>query len=188
MKELIAEIKNCVICLPHLINGVNPVLSAHPKSKVAIIGQAPGSLVHKTGVPWDDRSGERLREWLGVNNSDFYNAEQFALIPMGFCYPGKGKSGDLPPRKECAPQWHELLFNQFNELKLIILIGTYAQEYYLGKKMKGTLTETVKNYQDYLPEYLPLPHPSPRNNIWLKKNPWFQNELIPILQKTVQNV
>lgn len=188
MKKLLQEIRKCHVCLPFLKDGVNPVVSAHPKSKVAIIGQAPGSIVHKTGIPWDDKSGERLREWLGINKTTFYNAEIFAIIPMGFCYPGKGNSGDLAPRKECAPLWHQQLLQNMPKLELILLIGAYAQAYYLPKNKKKTLTETVKNYQDYLPEYLPLPHPSPRNNIWLKKNDWFVAEVIPTLQDRIKSL
>ncbi len=188
LEKLLDDIRECSICLPHLINGVNPVLSAHAKSKVAIIGQAPGAVVHRSGVPWDDKSGERLREWLAVSTVDFYDEEKIALIPMGFCYPGKGKSGDLPPRGECAPQWHQALFSHMKELELVILIGTYAQSHYLKDKKKKTLTETVRNYKEYLPGYLPLPHPSPRNNIWLRKNGWFEREVIPILRKSVGQV
>jgi len=174
--------------LPFLKDGVNPVLSAHSKSRVAIIGQAPGSIVHKTGIPWDDKSGERLREWLGINKATFYNSEIFAIIPMGFCYPGKGTSGDLPPRKECAPLWHQHLLQKMPQIELTLLIGTYAQSYYLEENKKKTLTETVKNYHDYMPEYLPLPHPSPRNNIWLKKNDWFVAKVIPTLQKRIKDL
>jgi len=188
MKALLDNIRNCIICLPHLSHGVNPVLSAHPESKIAIIGQAPGSIVHKSGVPWDDKSGERLRGWLGVDKTSFYNSENFAIIPMGFCYPGKGKSGDLPPRPECAPQWHKAIFDHLNQLDLVLLIGTYAQKYYLGDSMERNLTETVRNYKKYLPQFIPLPHPSPRNNIWLRKNQWFEQELIPDLKKRVKNV
>lgn len=188
MEKLLGNIRECSICLPHLIQGVNPVLSAHAKSKVAIIGQAPGAVVHKSGVPWDDKSGERLREWLGISTFDFYDEEKLALIPMGFCYPGKGKSGDLPPRTECAPQWHEALFSEMKELQLIILIGTYAQSYYLKETKKKTLTETVRNYKEYLPNYLPIPHPSPRNNIWLRKNEWFEIEVIPELRNRMRQV
>jgi len=188
MKELLDNIRSCTICLPYLINGVNPVLAAHRKSKIAIIGQAPGTVVHKSGIPWDDKSGERLREWLGIDTTDFYNAEKVALIPMGFCYPGKGKSGDLPPRNECAPEWHESLFSEMKNLELIILIGTYAQSYYLKETKKKTLTETVKNHAGYLPKYIPLPHPSPRNNIWLSKNAWFEIEVIPMLQNRVEEI
>lgn len=187
MKELLQNIKQCKICLPHLTHGVRPVLTAHFKSKIIIIGQAPGSIVHKTGIPWNDKSGERLRDWLGVDEDTFYNEEFFAIIPMGFCYPGKGKTGDLPPRKECAPTWHPKLLKELKNVELIILIGSYAQNYYL-KKAKKTLTETVKNYTEYLPKYMVLPHPSPRNNIWMKKNNWFKKENIPTLKKIINNI
>jgi len=187
MKSLLKEIRQCTVCLPALENGVNPILAATLKSKFAIIGQAPGSIVHQTGIPWDDKSGERLRNWLGVDDDTFYNPDIFALIPMGFCYPGKGRSGDLPPRKECAPLWHQKVLDLISDIQLTILIGSYAQEYYLQKTRKRTLTDTVRNYKTYLPEYLPLPHPSPRNNIWLKKNEWFAAEVIPYLRKTIEN-
>jgi uracil-DNA glycosylase len=186
MEDLLNEIRHCTTCLPHLAQGVNPVLSAHRNCRIAIVGQAPGVVVHRTGIPWDDKSGVRLRQWLNVDNSVFYDPEKIALIPMSFCYPGKGKSGDLPPRNECAPQWHDQVFNQMKKLELIILIGSYAQAYYLKEKSKKTLTETVKSYAEYLPTYLPLPHPSPRNNIWLKKNPWFEYEVLDVLQKRIK--
>lgn len=182
VKKLLSEIRKCEICLSHLKDGVNPVVSAHPKSKIAVIGQAPGSIVHRTGIPWDDKSGERLREWMNVSSEQFYDPKIFAIVPMGFCYPGKGKSGDLPPRKECAPEWHELLLKKMPELELTLLIGSYAQNYYLGKEKKRTLTETVRDFKNYLPQFLPLPHPSPRNNIWLKKNEWFSEEVLPTLR------
>lgn len=188
MKILLDEIRQCKVCEPHLVDGVNPVLSAHANSKIAIIGQAPGRIVHKSGIPWDDKSGERLRNWLNVSKETFYNEKIFAIIPMGFCYPGKGKSGDLPPRKECAPLWHERIFNKMPKIELSILIGSYAQAQYLGSKKKRTLTETVKNYAEFLPDYLPLPHPSPRNNIWFKKNSWFESEVIPILKDRIKRV
>jgi len=187
VKELLTEIKKCTICLPYLKDGVNPVVSASSTSKIAIVGQAPGRKVHETGIPWDDKSGDRLRDWLGVSKQKFYNAEVFALVPMGFCYPGKGKSGDLPPRAECAPQWHEALFNCIDDLRLIILVGNYAQKYYLKETAEETLTETVKNYKKYFPRFLPLPHPSPRNNIWLKKNEWFEHSLLPDLKKIIRD-
>lgn len=188
MKQLITEIKKCVVCRPHLENGVNPVVSATAKSKIAIVGQAPGRIVHETGIPWDDKSGERLRGWMDVNDKQFYNADLFGIVPMGFCYPGKGKSGDLPPRKECAPLWHQNLFDKMRDLQLILLIGQYAQQYYLGDKRKKTLTETVRNFEDFLPQYLPLPHPSPRNNIWLAKNEWFEELVLPLLRKKVKSL
>lgn len=186
MDKLLQEIRQCKVCEKYLLAGVNPILSAHPNSKIAIIGQAPGSIVHKTGIPWDDKSGERLREWLNIDQDLFYNEEIFAIVPMGFCYPGKGKTGDLPPRKECAPLWHKKLLTKMPKLELIMLIGAYAQNYYLGERNKNTLTETVKNTSYYLPTFIPLPHPSPRNNIWLKKNAWFEIEILPILQRQVE--
>ncbi|WP_199269934.1 uracil-DNA glycosylase family protein [Algibacter sp. L1A34] len=188
MQELLSNIRQCKICEEHLVLGARPVLSAHPDSKIVIIGQAPGIKVHLSGIPWDDASGKQLRKWLNVSVEDFYDETKFAIIPMGFCYPGKGKTGDLPPRPECAPQWHELLFNKLKNVELVILIGMYAQKYYLGKTAKKTLTETVDNFQEYLPKFLPLPHPSPRNRFWLTKNPWFETEVIPMLQKRVETL
>lgn len=185
MKTLLKEIRKCQVCLPHLVDGVNPILSMSAKSKIAIIGQAPGSIVHRTSKPWDDKSGERLREWLQVSEEEFYNPDLFAIMPMGFCYPGKGKSGDLPPRPECAPLWHDKLLKHLKSLELILLIGSYAQAYYLKEEKLKTLTATVQNFENYLPKYLPLPHPSPRNNIWLKKNPWFGHEVLPHLRGVV---
>lgn len=188
INPLLQEIRQCTICASSLPLGPNPVVSAHSDSKIVVIGQAPGSVVHQTGVPWDDASGNRLRDWLGVTEDVFYTPEIFALIPMGFCYPGKGRSGDLPPRPECAPKWHGELLGQIHHPQLILLIGTYAQQYYLGNRRKNTLTETVKNYMAYSPDYLPLPHPSPRNNIWLKKNPWFESEVIDSLRHQVKSI
>lgn len=187
MENLLAEIANCRICESFLPHEPNPVLTASSSSRIAIIGQAPGRIVNETGIPWNDKSGERLREWLEMPNSIFYNPDIVALVPMAFCYPGKGKTGDLPPRKECAPAWHKMLFDTMPNLKLIILVGTYAQTYYLKGKEKKTLTETVKSYQEYLPQFLVLPHPSPRNNIWLKKNEWFEETVIPNIKPIITN-
>ena len=188
MNKLLADIRTCTLCQAHLLHGVRPIMAAHPRSRIAIIGQAPGRIVHQTGVPWDDKSGERLRDWLGVDSATFYDPEIFALVPMGFCYPGTGSSGDLPPRKECAPQWHSRLFELMKNLELIVLIGTYAQNYYLKGAQKGTLTETVQHFEEYLPDYFVLPHPSPRNNIWLKKNPWFGQEVLPAFREKVDSI
>lgn len=188
MEQLLKEISKCQVCASSLPHGIRPVVSANVGSRIAIIGQAPGSVVHRTGIPWDDKSGDRLREWLGVSKPQFYNAELFALIPMGFCYPGKGKSGDLPPRKECAPLWHHQLLDKLPNLKLTILAGAYGQAYYLSAKTKQTLTETVQAYEEYLPDYFPLPHPSPRNNIWLKRNEWFGDGVLPVLTQMVQEI
>ncbi len=186
MRNLLQDIRQCTICKAHLPLGPRPVVSAHPDSKIVIIGQAPGTKVHASSVPWDDASGKQLRKWLDVSVEDFYNDTKFAIIPMGFCYPGKGKTGDLPPRPECAPQWHEPLFDKLKNVELILLIGMYAQNYYLGKTAKKTLTETVANHSAYLPKFLPLPHPSPRNRFWLTKNPWFEVEVLPELQRKVK--
>jgi uracil-DNA glycosylase len=188
MKDLLHNIKQCTICKDHLPLGPRPVVSAQPNSKIVIIGQAPGTKVHASGIPWDDASGKQLRNWLGVSSETFYNPNNFAIIPMGFCYPGKGKSGDLPPRPECARQWHQTLFNEMKDVELVLLIGMYAQNYYLGNAAKKTLTETVKNYNEYLTKYLPLPHPSPRNRFWLTKNPWFEFDVLPELKEQIKHI
>ncbi|WP_417888368.1 uracil-DNA glycosylase family protein [Xanthomarina gelatinilytica] len=188
MKNLLKDIRQCTICEAHLPLGSRPIVSAHKDSKIVIIGQAPGLKVHTTGIPWDDPSGKQLRKWLDVTDELFYDETKIALVPMGFCYPGKGKSGDLPPRPECAPQWHQKLLDQMPNLQLVILIGMYSQKYYLKEKAKRTLTETVAEYKTYLPNYFPLPHPSPRNRFWLTKNPWFEKEVIPELQEKVSQI
>lgn len=185
MKKMLLEIRACTVCKKNLPNAPKPVIQAGIHSKIVIIGQAPGQKVQNSGIPWDDQSGNELRRWLGVTKEQFYDDTLFALVPMGFCYPGKGISGDLPPRPECAPLWHGPLLHKMKNIKLIILIGQYAQKYYLSKKLKPTLTETVKNYKEYLPDLLPLVHPSPRNKIWQKKNPWFEAAVIPQLQKII---
>jgi len=188
MEDLLHDIRQCKICEKHLPLGPRPIATAHHESKIIIIGQAPGTKVHASGIPWDDASGKQLRKWLNVTNEDFYDTTKFAIIPMGFCYPGKGKTGDLPPRSECAPQWHDVLLEQMPNVELVILIGMYAQKYYLKNQAKKTLTETVANYKDYLPKFLTLPHPSPRNRFWLTKNPWFEKEVVPELQKKVLDI
>ncbi len=188
MEELLQEIRGCTLCQPVLQLGPNPVVVAHPQARIVIIGQAPGTRVHRTSIPWNDASGKRLRGWLGVDDSTFYDEKKFAIVPMGFCYPGKGKSGDLPPRPECAPRWHAPLWQKMQQVQLTLLIGQYAQRYYLGKRAQPTLTDTVSHYADYLPEYIPLPHPSPRNDFWLRRNPWFEEEVVPVLQDRVRSI
>ncbi|WP_323787543.1 uracil-DNA glycosylase family protein [Psychroserpens sp.] len=188
MEKLLYNIRQCSICKAHLPLGTRPIATGHPDSKIVIIGQAPGTKVHASGIPWDDASGKQLRKWLDVSADEFYDDTKFAIIPMGFCYPGKGKSGDLPPRKECAPQWHQPLFDEMKKVELVILIGMYAQNYYLKELAKRTLTETVANYKAYLPTYFTLPHPSPRNRFWLTKNPWFDKEVLPELSQTIKKI
>lgn len=144
--------------------------------------------MHDAGIPFYDQSGKTLRRWLGVSEDEFYNPDLFAITPMGFCFPGKDKTGDLPPRPECAPQWHNPIMKQFKNIELILLIGKYAQDYYLEKKVKKNLTETVKQYHEYLPMYLPLVHPSPLNFRWQANNPWFEKEVVPIIQETVKQI
>ncbi|HFI0695618.1 TPA: uracil-DNA glycosylase family protein [Streptococcus suis] len=167
--------------------GIKPLFQAPSTAKILIIGQAPGLKTQEKGRLFDDASGENLRKWLGVNRQTFYDSGYFAILPMDFYYPGKGKSGDLPPRKDFAPKWHQLILDQLPELELTLLIGQYAQDYYLEKSQRN-LTERVEHADDYLPTYFPLPHPSPRNNIWQAKNPWFQAEIIPQLQKIIVKI
>lgn len=188
MIRILKEIETCEVCKDYLPLGPRPVVAASESCSILIIGQAPGSKVHKTGIPWDDPSGDRLRDWMGVDKSIFHDSSKIALVPMGFCYPGKGKSGDLPPRPECAPLWHKLLLDSMPHIKLTLLFGQYAQHYYLKDQAKKTLTETVQNFEEYAPDYLPMPHPSPRNNIWLKKNPWFQQKLLPELKSRIKEL
>jgi uracil-DNA glycosylase family 4 len=188
MNKLLRQIRNCKECAKYLELGANPIIAASSKSKLIIIGQAPGKKVHNTGIPWNDKSGDNLRNWLGIDKPTFYNANVIALMPMGFCYPGTGKTGDLPPRPECAPLWHDKLLALMPNAKLVLLIGQYAQNYYLGDKAKNTLTETVRHFKSYLPKYFPLPHPSPRNNIWQAKNEWFGLKVLPDLKKHIRQI
>jgi uracil-DNA glycosylase len=186
--KLLHEVRSCRECEAELPLGPNPVLRAGHTARILIVGQAPGTRVHRTGIPWNDPSGDRLRDWLQLDRDRFYDERTIAIIPMGFCYPGKGKSGDLPPRGECAPLWHERLLQQLPGLQLRLLIGKYAQDYYLGTR-RMSLAETVKNYRDYLPEgYFPLPHPSPRNIRWFRNHPWFESDVIPVLRDRVASI
>ena len=184
--QLLSNVRNCQICKPDLKDGVRPVLQVNPKARVLIAGQAPGSKVHATGIPFDDPSGDRLRVWMGIDITTFYDSEKIGILPMAFCYPGKGKSGDLPPRKGFADLWHPQILDHIEGEPLVVLIGMYAQNYYLEGR-KRTLTETVSSYKEYLPDnFFPLPHPSPRNNIWMTKNEWFKKDVLPILKKEVE--
>jgi uracil-DNA glycosylase len=187
IQNLAAEIKSCVLCQAHLPLGPRPVFQIHSTAKILVVGQAPGRRVHETGIPFNDPSGVRLRQWMGIDENVFYNPEQIALLPMGFCYPGTGKSGDLPPRPECAEKWRARILQSLVNIKLTLIIGQYAQAWHLKDRQKDTLTETVRNWKDYWPDLVPLPHPSPRNNIWLKKNPWFETDLVPKLRQRVSD-
>lgn len=184
LEALLSEIRHCRLCDAQLELGANPIIQAHSTARILIIGQAPGSRVHKSSIPWDDPSGDRLRHWLNIDKAAFYDPTNIAIMPMGFCYPGKGKSGDLPPRKECAPLWHQRVIEQLSNIEVTFLIGQYAQAYYL-KDRPVTLTETVKQWRRWAPCMIPLPHPSPRNALWLKKNPWFESEMIPSIQEFI---
>jgi uracil-DNA glycosylase len=167
-----------------LPKGPRPVVQADPQARILIAGQAPGRKVHETRIPFDDPSGNRLREWMGIEREIFYDATKIAILPMGFCYPGSGKSGDLPPRSECAETWRERILARLENLQLTLVIGQYALAYHLPGT-KGTLTEIVRSWRSQFPQVIPLPHPSPRNNIWLKRNPWFEEEVLPVLRGRV---
>ena len=182
--SLLADVRACTICKDDLPLGPRPVVQLHPQAKILIAGQAPGSKVHASGIPFDDPSGKRLREWLGVPRETFYDPKQFAILPMGFCFPGTGTSGDLPPRPECEPAWREQLLAKLRHIDVTLVLGQYAQAYHFGDS-KQTLTDLVKDWRSHWPELVPLPHPSPRNNRWLRNNPWFEKELVPALQKRV---
>lgn len=157
--------------------GPRPVLQASKEARILLVGQAPGLKVHNSGVPWNDASGDRLREWLGITSDIFYDEKRIAILPMGFCYPGAGERGDLPPRKECYPLWHKRFLTEMQNIQIIVLLGQYAMVSYLGKSRKSSLTKTVHAWREYLPRFLPLPHPSPLNNIWLARNRWFEKDL-----------
>jgi uracil-DNA glycosylase len=187
LDTLLQDVRACTLCAVQLPLGPRPVVQIHPSARILIVGQAPGRKVHATGVPFDDASGDRLRDWLGISREVFYDAQSVAILPMGFCYPGTGKSGDLPPRSECAPAWRAPLLTQLKSVQLTLVIGQYAQAYHLPQDA-ASVTEIVQAWRKHWPHTLPLPHPSPRNNLWLKRNPWFANELLPTLQARVSDV
>jgi uracil-DNA glycosylase len=182
LQDLLAQVRACRHCEAVLPLGPRPVLRASATARLLIVGQAPGTRVHATGIPWNDPSGDRLRQWLELPREQFYNEALIAIVPMGFCYPGKGKSGDLPPPPDCAPLWHDALLQRMPRLELILLVGNYAQNYYLGKS-RETLAQRVRRYREFAPRFFPLPHPSPRNTLWLRRNPWFEAEVVPALRE-----
>lgn len=186
--QLTQDIQACKICEAYLPREPKPIFSFHAEARIAIISQAPGRIAHDKGIPWDDQSGDRLRDWIAVDRDTFYNTPHFAIIPMGFCYPGKGKTGDLPPRKECAPQWHKPILDLLPNLELYLIIGQYAQKAYFGKDRKKNLTETVRSFEEYLPKYFPLPHPSPLNVRWHRKNLWYETDVLPFLKERVKGI
>lgn len=187
LKSLLSEVSRCRTCAADLPLGPRPVLQCSSSAKILIAGQAPGSRAHASGVPFDDASGERLRDWMGIGRDVFYDARRIAILPLGFCYPGRGKSGDLPPRAECAPQWRASLLARMQQIELTLVLGQFAQRYHLQSGSR-CLTERVRDWQEYWPNVLPLPHPSPRNNRWLGKNPWFGAELLPQLQARINQI
>lgn len=186
LPDLLTAVRACKACEPHLPLGARPVLRASATARLLVVGQAPGARVHETGIPWDDPSGERLRAWMGMEETEFYDESRVAIIPMGYCYPGRGKGGDLPPRPECAALWLEKLRARMPQIELTLLIGRHAQHHYLGSRCKPTLAETVAAWRDYAPRYLPLPHPSPRNTPWFQRHPWFKRRLIPVLRARIR--
>jgi uracil-DNA glycosylase len=187
LEDLLSRIRACRHCAHAFSHEPRPTLRVDPHARLLIVGQAPGSKVHATGIPWNDRSGDRLRDWLGLERTRFYDEKNIAIVPMGFCYPGvDAYGGDLPPRKECAPKWHGDVMQALPNLKLTLLVGSYAQRYYL--KTKAPMTEVVREWRAALPRFLPLPHPSWRNTAWLRKNPWFDEEVVPYLRKRVRAV
>ena len=185
LELLLKDIRACRLCEAHLPLGPRPVLRASETARLLIVGQAPGTLVHGSGIPWSDASGMRLREWLHLDRDHFYDESRVAIVPMGFCYPGRGASGDLPPRPECSQTWHPKLLPMLGDIKLTLLIGQYAQSYFLGDQRKKTLTDTVAAWREFAPRFFPLPHPSPRNVGWFKHNPWFDAEVVPALRDAV---
>jgi len=189
LNRLLTEIRGCTLCAAHLPLGPRPTVRAKASARILIVGQAPGTKVHETGIPWNDRSGDRLREWLQLDRDTFYDDAHIAIVPMGFCYPGRdANGGDKPPRPECAPQWHPRILPLLPNIGVTLLVGSYAQKRFLGDQAKENMTATVAAWRDYAPEIFPLPHPSWRNTAWLRKNPWFEADLLPVLRNRVKKL
>ena len=185
LDALLTAVRNCRACEAHLPLGPRPVLRAGEAARILIVGQAPGVRVHTTGIPWDDPSGERLRAWMGVDKALFYDESRIAIIPMGYCYPGRARGGDLPPRRECAALWLDQLLSRMPRIELTLLVGQYAQHHFLGSRRKPSLTETTMAWREYAPRFIPLPHPSPRNQPWFKQHAWFEEDVVPALQARI---
>lgn len=188
LDSLLEEIRACRLCAAELPLGPRPVVRASASARILVVGQAPGTAVHASGIPFDDPSGERLRDWMGVDRDTFYDTSRIALVPMGFCYPGRGPSGDLPPKKRCARSWRAELLGALNSIELTLVIGQYAKAWHLPEARALNLTETVRRHSEWGAARMALPHPSPRNNIWLARNPWFEAEVIPRLRSRVKAV
>ena len=188
LDSLLAEVRACRTCEAHLPLGPRPVLQAGAAARILIVGQAPSARVHSSGVPWDDRSGERLRDWMDIDPRTFYDASRIAILPMGYCYPGRAASGDRPPRRECAPLWLDRLLKQMPSIELTLLVGRYAQTHFLSSAGSASLTATMKAWHVHAPGVIPLPHPSPRNIAWFIANPWFDGELLPVLRRSVSEL
>ncbi len=188
LETLLTAVRDCRACEAHLPLGPRPVLRAGASARILVVGQAPGLRVHTTGIPWDDASGERLRAWMGVDEDVFYDGSRVAIIPMGYCYPGRGNGGDRPPRRECAVLWLDHLLAKLPRIELTLLVGQYAQHHFLTSRRKPSLAETAKAWREYGPQYIPLPHPSPRNQPWFKRHAWFEEQLVPMLQSRVKTV
>jgi len=185
--ELVRQVRACTLCADVLPCEPRPVVQLSEASRILVVGQAPGRRVHETGLPFNDPSGDRLRQWMGVTRDTFYDESRMAILPMGFCYPGTGKSGDLPPRPECAATWRDALLSRLTNIELTLVIGQYAHAWHIGKP-RSSLTENVRAWREYWPRLVPMPHPSPRNNLWLRRNPWFEQEVVPALQNRVSEV
>ena len=188
LDALLTAVRGCRACEAHLPLGPRPVLRAGKTARILVVGQAPGVRVHTTGIPWGDPSGERLRAWMGVDKDVFYDESRIAIIPMGYCYPGRGNGGDMPPRRECASLWLDHLLAKLSRIELTLLIGQYAQRHFLASRRKASLAETAKAWREYAPQYIPLPHPSPRNQPWFKRHVWFEEQLVPMLQSRIKTL
>jgi uracil-DNA glycosylase len=186
LDTLLADVRACRVCEQYLPLGPRPIVRARREARILIVGQAPGARVHASGIPWDDASGERLRGWLGVDSTTFYDESQIAIIPMGFCYPGRGAGGDKPPRPECAQLWLDKLLAELPNIGLTLLIGQYAQRHFLRNRRKSSLTDTVRAWAEYAPAFIPLPHPSPRNQAWFQRHPWFASDVLPMLRRSIE--